>query len=650
MAIMDPAADLAKELIPPLSPIPSPPLHHTDSADPSDRPVHAAPDSDSEPPAKRIKSDADETATTDNTQTTQPEPATAPIATPSAITTTENEVAAPEPAPAPASAAPEPALASTPAPAPSDATPASVNPISSPAPTPVPPGTTLPKHQTKYAHSMLRSLKRLKDAYPFLVPVDPIKLNIPDYLNVITTPMDLSTMEKKLTSSQYATIDQFVTDFELIVSNCIRYNGPESKIAEMGRSLKTSFERQLKQMPPAEVKPDASGSGKRKKSLPKDGTTEQAFALTPSGIPIIRRDSTSAESGRPKREIHPPKPKDLPYSESKPRRKKYAAELKFCSQVLKELQSKKYEAFSYPFLLPVDPVALNCPSYFKVIKKPMDLSTIQAKLNNNEYETGDEFEEDVRLMFRNCYKFNPESSPVNAMGHRLEMIFDKKWAEKPAPPPARVTESPIEESSEEESEEEEDNSDQINLLEQQLMAMQSQLLMMKKAKKEASKKKKKESSKKKTSTKRKGSKGAAGSTVPVPHVSYDMKKELSEKIMELSAPKLQHVVKMIQESMPHLKNAEQEEIELDVDQLDPFTLVKLYNYVTKNTPGATVKPSASVPGSSGTAGAAGKSKKKDQKKKLASLEKQIKTMQNSDSDDSSSSSEEDSDESSSEEE
>lgn len=81
----------------------------------------------------------------------------------------------------------------------------------------------------------------------------------------------------------------------------------------------------------------------------------------------------------------------------------------------------------------MDPVALNCPSYFKIIKEPMDLSTVQEKMNNNAYETADEFESDVRLIFKNCYRFNPDGTPVNKMGKRLEAIFDKKWAEKPIP-------------------------------------------------------------------------------------------------------------------------------------------------------------------------------------------------------------------------
>lgn len=80
-------------------------------------------------------------------------------------------------------------------------------------------------------------------------------------------------------------------------------------------------------------------------------------------------------------------------------------------------------------------MALNIPNYREIVKEPMDLGTIQTKLTNNEYENGDQFEKDVRLVFKNCYAFNPEGTDVNMMGHRLEAVFDKKWANKPVPEP-----------------------------------------------------------------------------------------------------------------------------------------------------------------------------------------------------------------------
>lgn len=41
---------------------------------------------------------------------------------------------------------------------------------------------------------------------------------------------------------------------------------------------------------------------------------------------------------------------------------------------------------SWPFLAPVDVVGLGIPDYLEVIKKPMDLGTIQKKLSDQEYK------------------------------------------------------------------------------------------------------------------------------------------------------------------------------------------------------------------------------------------------------------------------
>merc|ERR1711939_1106666 len=114
----------------------------------------------------------------------------------------------------------------------------------------------------------------------------------------------------------------------------------------------------------------------------------------------------------------------------RPKKKKYELQLKFCDEVLKDIAHPKNWQMNQYFTHPVDPVALNIPTYFQIIKKPMDLSTIRTKLTNNVYEKAKDFEEDVRLIFKNCYKFNPEGDLVNAAGHQLEDMFNKKWATK----------------------------------------------------------------------------------------------------------------------------------------------------------------------------------------------------------------------------
>ena len=105
-------------------------------------------------------------------------------------------------------------------------------------------------------------------------------------------------------------------------------------------------------------------------------------------------------------------------------------ENKFFAHVLRDLTQKKHNPYNLPFLQPVDAIALGIPHYLDIIKKPMDLSTIRFNLEQGEYETCERFEADIRLMFQNCYAFNPIGTDVFLLGTQLENAFNIKWAEK----------------------------------------------------------------------------------------------------------------------------------------------------------------------------------------------------------------------------
>ena len=59
--------------------------------------------------------------------------------------------------------------------------------------------------------------------------------------------------------------------------------------------------------------------------------------------------------------------------------------------------------------------------FFQVIKQPMDLGTIKNKLENREYSMHLEFAADMRLIFTNCYKYNPPEHDVVAMARKLQV-------------------------------------------------------------------------------------------------------------------------------------------------------------------------------------------------------------------------------------
>ena len=61
--------------------------------------------------------------------------------------------------------------------------------------------------------------------------------------------------------------------------------------------------------------------------------------------------------------------------------------MRACSDILKEVFSKKHAGYAWPFYKPVDTDALDLHDYKKVIKTPMDLGTIKLKMENRVYNT-----------------------------------------------------------------------------------------------------------------------------------------------------------------------------------------------------------------------------------------------------------------------
>ncbi|XP_060791441.1 bromodomain-containing protein 3a isoform X2 [Neoarius graeffei] len=143
----------------------------------------------------------------------------------------------------------------------------------------------------------------------------------------------------------------------------------------------------------------------------------------------LRREST----GRP---IKPPK-KDLDDGEAGQhagKRGRLTEHLKYCDTILKEMLSKKHAAYAWPFYKPVDAEALELHDYHDIIKHPMDLSTVKKKMDSREYPDAQSFAADVRLMFSNCYKYNPPDHEVVAMARKLQDVFEMRFAKMPDEP------------------------------------------------------------------------------------------------------------------------------------------------------------------------------------------------------------------------
>lgn len=61
----------------------------------------------------------------------------------------------------------------------------------------------------------------------------------------------------------------------------------------------------------------------------------------------------------------------------------------------------------------------------------MDLGTVKQKMDARAYRTPAEFAADVRLIFTNCYKYNPRGHDVVLMARKLQDIFEMRYAKIP---------------------------------------------------------------------------------------------------------------------------------------------------------------------------------------------------------------------------
>lgn len=217
----------------------------------------------------------------------------------------------------------------------------------------------------KQCGAIILKLKRNPNVGPFLKPVDPVELGIPDYFDKIKHPMDISTIKSKLDKKEYTFMHEFVSDFQLMFDNCFSYNHPESLVSTMCRDLQSAFETMV-------------NDDKRKKER------------EPRKRPKVEENSMKAED--------------------------YA----FCQEALSEIEKQKHRRFTWPFLAPVSEE--DAPGYFEVIKTPMDLGRIRTKLDKKEYNSLVEFTGDLGLVVQNCLKYNPKETEVFKCGEELSRL------------------------------------------------------------------------------------------------------------------------------------------------------------------------------------------------------------------------------------
>ncbi|KAF8140554.1 RSC complex protein [Boletus edulis] len=220
----------------------------------------------------------------------------------------------------------------------------------------------------------------------------PSKRHYPDYYNIITNPICLDDIKKKIDEDEYSSLDDVRQDFELCFTNAKRYNMKDSQIWLDAKFLLKLANKEYTKL-----------TGKKvKRSSDHDENGEE---------------KPEAEGDDDKKKNRPPNMNRLLKSRLQKLVEKTDEEThRVLSDVFMEMPSKK-----------------DYPSYYKQIKRPMCLEYIFKRLKRKEYITSEEFANEVELVFSNALEFNQEHSQIWEDASTLLDYFRQLMSDLPPP-------------------------------------------------------------------------------------------------------------------------------------------------------------------------------------------------------------------------
>ena len=100
----------------------------------------------------------------------------------------------------------------------------------------------------------------------------------------------------------------------------------------------------------------------------------------------------------------------------------------FAEKLLSELFDNKE---TIDFHDPVDYEQLNIPDYPTIIKRPMDLKQVKLNVKKNKFASFEEFVKDLLLVWKNCKKYNIESSVKKKMEKNKGFFGHRQFTQEP---------------------------------------------------------------------------------------------------------------------------------------------------------------------------------------------------------------------------
>ncbi|XP_014879205.1 protein polybromo-1-like [Poecilia latipinna] len=244
----------------------------------------------------------------------------------------------------------------------------------------------------------------------------PSKVQYPDYYAIIKEPIDLRTIAQRIQIGYYKSVHAMAKDIDLMTKNAKTYNEPGSQVFKDANTIKKVFIQRKTELEHAE--PTKSSIRIRNR---KSGQADRF-----SGVSVALHYGSESEDD-------PVLSGSVCYDEGESEAESQSSSMEMSNPIfqlyeaVRGARNSQGQAFSEPFQQL--PSRREYPDYYQQIKQPISLQQIRAKMKNGEYDSVEQIDADLNLMFENAKRYNMPNSSIYKRAFRLQQIMQAKKRE-----------------------------------------------------------------------------------------------------------------------------------------------------------------------------------------------------------------------------
>ncbi|XP_062441753.1 protein polybromo-1 isoform X4 [Rhea pennata] len=244
----------------------------------------------------------------------------------------------------------------------------------------------------------------------------PSKVQYPDYYAIIKEPIDLKTIAQRIQNGTYKSIHAMAKDIDLLAKNAKTYNEPGSQVFKDANAIKKIFN-----MKKAEIEHSELAKSSLRISNKRSAQGDRLSAITMALQYGSESDEDAALAAAARYEEGESEAESITsfMDTSNPLYQLY--------DTVRSCRNNQGQLISEPFFHL--PSKKKYPDYYQQIKTPISLQQIRTKLKNHEYETLDQLESDLNLMFENAKRYNVPNSAIYKRVLKMQQVMQAKKKE-----------------------------------------------------------------------------------------------------------------------------------------------------------------------------------------------------------------------------